>query len=300
MPHRLVCLAILVLWLGSVVALFRRDILPGLILGPPPDLRTVTQSAPETKPTRWAIIISDPAARQPYRPIGQIVSHSLKRIDGSAQWSSEAWFDAAELVGHGQSLFPGAVGDLPDSELQPEGEGHDYLFIQSVVEVDSVGNLFHLRTTLRGQGDSEDLVTIEGHLVDNELEIQTNSPMAMLRSTRRLPYRSRGLVENPLSPMDRLPGLKIGQRWETRMANPLTGGAQEAKSEVVASEVIPWNNDVVRCLVVVTRVPPLSYKTWVRPDDGLVLRQEVPYPLARLMLERLNESAVTITPGVLP
>lgn len=298
MPPRLACLAILVLWLGAAIALFQRDVLPGLMLGPPPDLRTITQAAPESTPVRWAIVIADPNARQTYRPIGQIVSKSLRRVDGSVQWSSEAWFDAFELVGRRQGLFPSETD--PAGEAPTTGEGHDFLFTHSIVDVDSVGNLFHMRTSMRGQGEAEDLVTIEGRLVDNELEVQTHSPFSLLESTRRLPYRTRGIVENPFAPIDRLPGLRLGQRWETRMANPLTGGAQEATSEVTAWEVVPWNGDLIKCLVVVTRVPPLSYKTWVRPDDGMVVRQEIPYPLAPLMLERLDESAATITPGVLP
>jgi hypothetical protein len=51
-------------------------------------------------------------------------------------------------------------------------------------------------------------------------------------------------------------------------------------------------------LVVTTRVPPLTARTWVRAD-GLVLRQEVPLFFLKLVLERLpeSESGVGAAPG---
>ncbi len=290
MPHRLVSFAILLFWLVAAVALFQRDILPDLVLGPPPDLRTVTQAREPDKITRWSILIADPAGRQPYRPIGQVQSKSMKRVDGSAQWRSDAWFDGLELLGRnrpaGTDLTEG-TGTVPEAEM---------VLVQSVVDVDAGGNLFHMRTSMRGLGETEEVLSIEGHLEGNEIEFQVNSPLPMLRGTRRVPYTARGIVEDPLSPLDRIPNLRLGQRWESRMASPLTGAVNEVKSEVTGHEVISWNNDVVKTLVVVNRVPPISYKTWVRPDDGLVLRQEVPYPLARLMLERTPQT----TPVVLP
>ena len=39
MPSRRICLALLLFWTYAAWSLFRRDILPDLIIGPPPDLR---------------------------------------------------------------------------------------------------------------------------------------------------------------------------------------------------------------------------------------------------------------------
>ena len=44
MPHRLVSLTILVFWAVAAAALFVRDVLPDLIVGPPPDLRDVAHA----------------------------------------------------------------------------------------------------------------------------------------------------------------------------------------------------------------------------------------------------------------
>ena len=41
-------------------------------------------------------------------------------------------------------------------------------------------------------------------------------------------------------------------------------------------------------LEVVHHMTPFAARTWVRPD-GLVLRQEVPFPFVKLVLERLAD-----------
>lgn len=290
MPHRLVSSAILILWLVAAVALFRKDILPQMIVGPPPDLRTLVQAEDEAQPVRWAILLGDPSRPELYRPIGKIKSESSRRRDGSVQWRSEAVFDASEFAaGNGRLALPGFGDDGPRPKPADGWSTSEMVEVTSVVEIDPVGDLFYLRAAVRSQGEAEDLLSLEGHVEKNALIVTTNSPLPLLRATRYLPYRSRGMVENPLAPIDRMPGLRIGQRWESQMANPLTGGAQGVHCEVVEQQTIHWGGGLVKALVVATRTkfPPLTFRTWVRPGDGLVLRQEIPYPLAPLVLERL-------------
>jgi hypothetical protein len=47
---------------------------------------------------------------------------------------------------------------------------------------------------------------------------------------------------------------------------------------------------------------PLSMRTWVRYDDGVILRQEVPFPFVRLVLERRPEpdEVLSSTPTTVP
>ena len=56
----------------------------------------------------------------------------------------------------------------------------------------------------------------------------------------------------------------------------------------------------VNTFEVVHRTSPLSMKTWVRPD-GVILRQEIPFPFVRLVLERRPETdsppVATAKPG---
>ena len=110
--------------------------------------------------------------------------------------------------------------------------------------------------------------------------------------TRSFPYQPRGMVQNTLGPMDRMPGLQVGQRWESRIVSPLTGRVETVRVEVARKGVITWGNNPVAALEVVARATPVSVRIWVRPD-GLVLRQEVPFPFVRLVLERQPEDVST-------
>src|SRR5262245_45024514 len=59
MPHRAICVAILIFWAFAAVSLFTRDLLPDLVVGPPPDMRTVTRAGDVPRPTKWSILVDD-------------------------------------------------------------------------------------------------------------------------------------------------------------------------------------------------------------------------------------------------
>jgi hypothetical protein len=88
-----------------------------------------------------------------------------------------------------------------------------------------------------------------------------------------------------MEPFDYLPGLQVGQRWESRVVNPLTGRIEPVRVAVERRTVIHWDNHPVTTLEVVQHMGLVVARTWVR-TDGLVLRQEVPFPLVKLVLER--------------
>ena len=52
--------------------------------------------------------------------------------------------------------------------------------------------------------------------------------------------------------------------------------------------MIHWDKNQETVLEVVQHMTPLLARTWVRPD-GVVLRQEVPFPFVKLVLERLPD-----------
>ena len=79
--------------------------------------------------------------------------------------------------------------------------------------------------------------------------------------------------------------MQVGQRWDERIANPLSGKVETVRAEVKRRSVIYWNKSPVETFEVVHQSSGLSARTWVR-RDGVVLRQEVPLPLLRLVLER--------------
>jgi len=70
--------------------------------------------------------------------------------------------------------------------------------------------------------------------------------------------------------------------------------------EVTRRGLIHWEGNPVNTFEVVHRTSPFSMKTWVRLD-GVILRQEIPFPFVRLVLERRAESVAprpTLKPGI--
>jgi hypothetical protein len=126
------------------------------------------------------------------------------------------------------------------------------------------------------------------------MEIVSRGPVEMLKKRLEIDYVPRGVVQDVLGPLDRLPGLHVGQRWESQMVNPFTGQVSPVRVEVARLGMINWNGEPVTTFEVVQHLTPmamapLTMRTWVR-RDGVILRQEVPFPFVRLVLERRPEA----------
>jgi hypothetical protein len=162
--------------------------------------------------------------------------------------------------------------------------------IESICTIDPSGNLNSFRATVATMDDPEPVLKVEGRLKGQAIEVTTHGPLPILNQTRTIPYQPNSLVQNALDPFDRLPGLQVGQHWETRVVSPLNGQVQAVRVEVARKTMIHWDKNPVTVLEVVQHMAPFSARTWVRPD-GLVLKQEVPFPFVKLVLERQPEPA---------
>ncbi len=283
MPTRRVSLAILILWAIAAADLFRRDVMPGLVLGPPPDLRSIVENGTD-EPIKWRILVSDTREGNAEHPVGEVTTQTARRRDGSARMTSVAWFDSARM--------------LRGTPFEAAGDAR--IEIMSACEIDDSGSLESFRVTVReGLHAKTELLVIDGHLKNDQIIIDTHSPFPMLNWAKTMPYRARSMVQSTLSPLGKIPHLQPGQRWESRIVSPLTGRVDTCTVEVVGRRHITWNNNPVATMELVTRMSPLSAKTWVRAD-GLVLRQEVPFPFVKLVLEREPTKETASTPGMTP
>ena len=272
MPHRGISVAILLFWAVAAGTLFTRDVLPDYLLGPPPDLRAISQAGKPEGPVKWSILARDVGSEENPRAVGQITTETQTKRDGWVRMTSTAWLDSGEL--------------LRGTAFESSDGGR--IAVAGACEIDATGNLQNFRIGVRlDELSRQDMLTIEGKLRKDVLEVSTRGILPVLNGTHVLPYRPRGIVQNSLGPMDRMPGLHVGQTWQTQVVSPLTGMVQECRVEVAGTEHIIWGSSPVLTYKVVTRMMPVSATTWVRPD-GLVLRQEVPLPpRIRLIMDRM-------------
>ena len=281
MPARLFSVAILAFWMVAAVGLVTRDLLPELLIGGPPDLRTIAGAGDSAEPARWTMQVADGASSEALRTVGGAVTTSLRKPDGSVRLVSDVWFDAGGLL----------KGTPFDAKAKIK------LKVSSRYEIDPSGNLESFRMDVSSMADPKDksmadpeaLASLFGRVKDHAIEVTARGPLPMMNWTRSFAYQPRSLMQSALGPLDRLPGLHVGQRWETQLVSPLTGRIEKIRAEVTRHRTIQWGKDKnpVKTLEIVHQMTPLlSARTWVRPD-GLVLRQEVPFPFVKLVLERL-------------
>jgi hypothetical protein len=279
MPPRLVCVAILLYWVVAAASLIRRDLLPDLRFARPPDLLSVAHAVRGNGASRWSLlVIDDPAHPDIRRSVGEAVTESIRQGDGGVLMSSRVRFDSG--------------GALRGTVFASKTQFAPVIVILSTCQIDRAGNLRSFSATVRPESaEPQEVLRVDGRLNErgDALEVISRGPLPMMNLTRMIPYRERSLVQNVMEPFDYLPGLQVGQRWESRSVNPLNGRIEPVKVEVTRKTVIQWANQPVTTWEVVQNMTtPLAARTWVR-SDGLVLRQEVPIPLVKLVLEREPE-----------
>jgi hypothetical protein len=276
MPSRWACVALLMFWAIATVGLIRRDVLPDLLIGPPPDLRSVASADPEATPTKWSILVADDASLQSVRSVGQAITRTVRQPDGKLRLESTVKLDTG-------GLFRGTPFAFRD-EIRID--------VDNSCLIDPSGNLISFHATVIPEGTSETLLTVDGVYKDHAIYVNARSPIPLLKLVnKRFDYEPKTMIQNALGPIDRLPGLAVGQRWEERVVSPLTGKIDVVRAEVVRRSEIFWDKSMTAAYEVVHKIPPgLSARTWVRKSDGLVLRQEVPFPVVKLLIDRMPPS----------
>lgn len=278
MPPRSACVGLLLFWAVASVGLITRDVLPELLIGPPPDLRSVASADRSAGPTRWLILVADDAAYQSFRSVGQAITEIKGDADGNLRLVGKAWFDS------GKMLRTTPYASAEDVRVEMEND----------CEIDPSGNLLNFHAVVRSEGSESPLLKVDGVYKDHAIEVKVRGPLPLLNVPQTFPYEPKTLIQNALGPIDRLPGLAVGQRWDARVVSPLTGKIDVVRVEVLRKGEIFWDRGTVGVYEVVHKFPlAISARTWVRRSDGLVLRQEVPFPLVKLVLERQPPASST-------
>jgi hypothetical protein len=283
MPSRIASLAILIYWSIAAFLLLTWDVLPELTTGYAPDLRAIALAGDSSQPVRWRIqIMDDPQHPDTRRTVGESVTASSRRGDGSFELTSHVDLDAG-----------GLLKGIPFGARSSE-----HLAVESRYVVDNYGNLnsFLLSVTAESAGER---LKVTGQRKGRKMEIVSRGPLPNLNHNLSIDYEPRSVVGDMLGPMDRLPGLHVGQKWESKMMNPISAAfnpissqVESVRVEVVRRGLIHWDGNPVTTFEVVHRTSP-PMRTWVR-TDGVILRQEIPFPFVRLVLERLGENDASL------
>jgi hypothetical protein len=268
MPSRFVSLVILIYWSVAAFCLLTWDVLPEMKSGYPPDMRAITLAVDSSRPVRWSIqVIDDPRFPDARRTVGEAVTGCTRRPNGWFELTSQVELDAGGLLRGTAFLTRSKVRLDIESRYSVEPSGNLHSFVLEVKEF------------------AEALVTVKGEIKGKTMEIVSHGPVDILNKKFLIAYEPRSVIQDVLGPLDRLPGLHVGQRWDSQVINPFTGQVGPVTVEVKRRGLINWNGNPVNTFEVVQYMAPLSMRTWVRLD-GQVLRQEVPLPFVRLVLER--------------
>jgi hypothetical protein len=268
-------LLILVYWSIAAFCLLKFDVLPELSMGYPPDLRGIAfASNSDRRPVRWSIQVVE---NNDSRTVGEAVTSCRRESDGWYEMSSQVDFDASDLL-------RGTM--LAMRESVP-------VQVKSRYHVDPSGNLQNFDLRVASKDFGEELVHVSGKLHEGKMEITSMGPLPVLNKTFSFKYEPRSVVSDILGPLDRLPGLHEGQHWEMQVVNPFSGQVEHVRAEVTRRRQIYWAGNPEITYEVEQKVSGFRMRTWVR-TDGVILRQEVPFPFVKqLVLERRGEESAT-------
>lgn len=285
MPSRPLVLAITLLWIATTGWLFYRDLWPRLRPGQPPP---------------YTIDLADEALRKGPK-IAWNVFRGEKKVGVAETWLKYCEpDDTFEMHSKVKRLEWGQLGLFYIQLLEMSGM---YRITRDGLLRDLVAD-----ATISGQGigpfqglQARAQARVEGKVKNSyftpRVEIELNG------STLALPLEpievsSQGGVLNPLHPINRVLGLKKGQHWQMPLVNPLNDSLVallkkdpvaelllhgQSGRRILQVDVLPdtkllsWKGQDVRCLVIDYQGDDLTARTWVREDDGTVLRQEVAF-----------------------
>jgi hypothetical protein len=116
------------------------------------------------------------------------------------------------------------------------------------------------------------------------------------RRDEPVPLSARGNILVLTQPMNRVIGLRAGQRWHLPQLNLLAFLTQPAGVPVCTVEAVVgegelmWFSQKVPCFIIdYLGDEPTRARTWVRKRDGLVLQQEFTHGDRRFLIERQSQ-----------
>lgn len=279
MPPRPTAFAIVAFWLATTAWLGYRDLWPRLAPGVPPPFTIDLADEAQARPVQWDVLkggrrtgralteASYDEKRDVYRIHGEFKLWNSPEMRGDPDWKILTDYDVTH-----------------DGELRRIRFEGTYLKSREPDKVEYTGSLegpveggtFRPKGTLTGPG-----IDVSGELPP-------------------VPVRARGSVMNPLQPVNRIWGLRPGQRWRVPVVNPLDDILSVAfkgwtsAPTFLDAEVLPRTQELAWgqhrapeiCLVIQYTGEKVGARVFVRESDGLLIRQEATLGDLELVLQR--------------
>jgi hypothetical protein len=275
MPSPLSVFAIVVFWVGTLAVVIRRDVWPRLFsTGPPPVSVEVGDEASQLFPTPWTIYRGNDR-------VGRLETRTTYvDADNSYQFTHD--YSMLQLDVSGVRI------------LVPR--------LQTLTKVSPTGAL--RAQSLRGRCEAqfqglklEATLDVKGHVENEQFVGECDFDLTVFKLKRPLvpvPVPN-GHALSPLQVVNRVLGIRPGQEWVVHELNPLADAVAllireqlsktgfsipEQKAVPLVARVsndiqrMPWKDGQAACWVIEYRDEVVKARTWVRADDGKVLKQE--------------------------
>ncbi len=339
MPSRWVCWLIIASWLASMSWLFYREIWPWLQpnIPPPYIIDLVDEARREHQPknhwnvylerdrpiprlthTRAATMLALLGVGPALQPASAGVAVNLYSLTHQQRgFVATTWVDYRDKTddfAFTMELKPPSLGstrrlDLGTVQLELMNSRFCVNRMGQLTEMD-VDFRFDaslLSVPLRGAG-----VEMHGKVVEDWfratykvtlpklLLLQGGMPQVLEGETKPVKLSQNGSILLPLHPVNRIRGLRLGQRWRMPLVNPLEEVLAQSSLLPVSQkeprflnaqvlpnlQLLPDTEEAVRCLVIEYEDEELQPRTWVQETTGLVLRQEAAGGGQRLIMQR--------------
>ncbi|QDU22937.1 hypothetical protein [Urbifossiella limnaea] len=294
MPSRPITLAIVLFWLATVGWVGYRDVWPRLVAaGPPPIAIDLGDEASQLVPVRWNVYRGD-------QRVGRLTTRMTYLDTDDTFRLTHQYSNLIFDVDRVRVVFPEVTlstrvtrsGALREQSMK----GRMQVQLRSGAEVITV---------------AEARAVVEGEARDGVFYSRCDIDSPLLKAKQELepvPVPD-GHALSPLQPVGRIANVRAGQRWVVHEVNPLRdalgsllqgfvgqhgiGVPAEKRDAYVATvgdkpEPLAWGKDraEVPCWVIDYRSDSARVRTWVRVDDGRVLRQEATRDGEMIALER--------------
>jgi hypothetical protein len=286
MPGNLATAVILALWVGTMGWLLIREI--GPFDDAPPAFHEILAATPADQSVNWRMRKYQLDAQGEVVRSWELgmVQSTVRHDRRTGQYTLEhtADLDAAELL----QLLMKAAARFP----LPEGVR---LQLDSRSEVSVLGDLQRMRLKLRLNGVDWSMLITGAPDRYGALPLTIDFVMggASYRWEHKLAHDGKGMLLNSLCPLDRMPGLKAGQRWRAPLINPLGTGSSDVLVQVMEEPLkLNWDDKDISCLVVESKRSGMTIQIWVAQGgelDGMVLKQRVHWDKTQVEIERQPE-----------